>query len=274
MAENTFETSNTQSPPSSSTSISSESSAQSLEWDLTYLQITENENVNPEQLSKIDKWINYHQNRLSYYTELKRHYIKGGNLRALGYQTQKSAKLPKKPVTVIFTEEESKDQLLKPKELTQLKGIELLQELKKYIRPEATQDGTVCKFNPDESDITIVEKNILEGDQFISRKKKLLLSDTVALGLWLEKRFELSEDSFSKFVEHSCSFQKDWAYKIRKLGTVFAKYKRLQSLDLSITTAIKLCRKIDLALSANPSYQEFWNCDGNLPTERSISPSY
>jgi len=231
-----------------------------MEWDNTDINpLPEHYDVNEDTMNSISDWITFHQKRVQYYTGLKREYRSGGEMYAYRYQQTESHKLPKKPENVKFTlvKRESTGSISKP--LDQLKGIQLLEELKKHLRTDSTKGGNVKEFDPEETDATKIENIIQEGERFIVYKHKMILADAVQLGLWMEKLVELTNNGFKNFVDCFCEFSVQWAYKIRKYAKVFSKYPRLQQLNISLTMATKICDPFERALTANPNHQHFWS---------------
>lgn len=227
-------------------------------------RLPESRDVRLDKVDKLNKNIGYHRESMQYYTSLKREYIENGDLHAYAYQ--ETHKLPKKPEVVKFSltggdgRRHSTESTTKP--LDQLRGVKLLDELKKpeNLRSDVKKGGNVAEFDPQESDETVIQNKIKEGEEFVVYKQKLILRDAVQLGLWIERYCELSEESFTDFVENTCQFSVSWAYKIRSYATVFAKYPKLQQLNISLTTAIKICKNVDRALSAYPNHARFWSC--------------
>ena len=114
-------------------------------------------------------------------------------------------------------------------------------------------------FSPAETTVEIIEQNIIQGEKFIAYKHKAVLRDAVNLSLWIQHLSEIKQESFASFVHENCTFKVRWAYKLRGFATVFRKYKCLRSLDISLTTAIKICKAIDIALSTHSTHAEFWS---------------
>ena len=246
-----------------------ESETSSLEWDLSCLQLHSRQNVfDPEKLQVLDNWIIYHQKSLEFYQSLRATYTSSGELSAYAYDKVHSKDLPKKPKTVKFYEQPKTTNATvssnfepaktSSKSLESLRGLELLEELRNFIAEGAT-DGNVAVFSDAETSVEIIEQNIIKGEKFISYKHKAVLRDAVNLSLWMQRLIEIRKESFADFVDQNCTFKVRWAYKLRGFATVFGKYKHLQNLDISLTTAIKLCKHIDLALSTHSTHAEFWS---------------
>ena len=187
-------TENNSTPSSTSTHSSSISTPKSLDWDHTADFDAAKHFECDDQLQNIFEWIQCHEKSLAYYKgrNYKKHTSTVVKLKHLDIINLISKPCEKNLLVFILSPRIKKAvSHLNQKKLTKLKGAELLQELKKYLRPEASQAGAVDKFEPKEKDINTVECKILQGSDYISHRKKLLLQDSVQLGLWLELKFEL-----------------------------------------------------------------------------------
>jgi len=226
-------------------------------------ELPEARGVELEVKDKLSNWADYHHNWHSYYVKLRQAYIAGGEEGALRYQSLHKGKMPKKPDAMTFKVgpggEAIRDSKPKPS-LEQLRGLELLEALKSYYRPEVVEDGNVEEFNSQQRDTEYIQNVICKGERYITFKHKAILRDAVNLGLWLTRLNEIDgEASFVETIQDNCNISVQWAYKIRDVSTVFGKYKKLQALNITLTMATKLCKHIDRALSGRPEDQEFWN---------------
>ena len=208
-------------------------------------------------VNELSNLIQWHEQSTQYFLKLKETYERKGCLEAYSYQ--QTNKLSKKPPNVTFTLKGKKQHKEAVMKVEEMKGAELLTALKPLLRSKSERkSGNVRQFDESVSDVDEITKAIFDGEMFISHKHVSILKDAVQLGLWLQRLHDIDINKYHETVEENCKFSLSWANKLRAFSCVFGKHRKLQYLDLSLTTAIKISRKVDQALSTYPDHATFW----------------
>lgn len=215
----------------------------------------------PKILKAIEEHIKYHSEHLTYWKEVEKAFNHQGEQSAVGYEALHKKTLPKKPQNFSFLSH-AKTSPQPSKKLEQMKGQELLDELENYVIKDRIDGCDIPVFNDSMEDVDKIKNIVKNSGKIIDQKQSTLLKDYVCYGLWMLKlSMCLEPTDFKHFVEQNCNISVSWGYKIMKVAKVFNLYSRLQQLNITITTAVKIISNLQSALQVFPTAAYKWTKD-------------
>ena len=212
----------------------------------------------PKILKSIEEHINYHSEHLTYWKEVEKAFNHQGEQSAAGYEALYKKNLPRKPQSFSFLSQ-AKTSPRPSKKLEQMKGQELLDELENHVIKDRIDSCDIPVFSDSIKNVVTIKNIVKSSGKMIDQKQSALLSDYVRYGLWMLKLCMcLDPSDFQNFVNENCGTGVSWGYKIMKVAKVSNLYPRLQQLNITITTAVKIISNLQSALQVFPASAYKW----------------
>ena len=232
--------------------VSLPSQTSEMEWD--------NNDVFSEQITLCQEYIDYHKTLTDYYTTLQEKLkTKGIEEAKTFFKEEQEPKKPSKNLKQVINDCFKVGSKAKSKKLNQLEGLELLEQLKRYVCDQTTsQTDILPTYDDKEENIDKIKSKLVQCNNLLKRKHHELLKIVVVYGQWLIKLKKHNFGRFSSICREVLNITPSWCRKMCKISSLFGRFPKLQQLSLTISEALQLVKKIDLALQSSPTEQTFW----------------
>lgn len=212
-----------------------------------------------EEISLCQEYINHFSNLTKYYQTLKETLTSQGMEAAKKYLNENAEpQKPSKNIKQVVKHWPKIKSKTKTKKLIQLDGLDLLEELKKYVLVQSTSELPSLKFDKNEANIDKIKSHLINCNNLLKSKQSNILGIVVVYGQWLDKFRNIHFGRFKSVCRETLEITPNWCRKLIKISTLFTRFSKLQQLSLSITEVSQLVKKIEIALEKNTTEEEFW----------------